>query len=82
MELQFRTKSILAAQVIGDGQAQRGIEILNKFDGALFNITDQLMLGLLRRYAVDLVFALSRRTLGEVTMPRNVRSDANALLVG
>jgi len=51
IELQFRTESILAAPTIGDGQVLGVIEILNKFDGGRFNITDQLMLGLLYRYA-------------------------------
>jgi len=82
MEPQSRTESVLAARTIGDGQVLGVIEILNKFDGGLFNITDQLMLGLLCRYAGELLFALSRRALGEVTMPRNVRSDASAPLVG
>ena len=76
VELQFRTESILAAPIVGDGSVLGVIEILNKTDGELFNVHDQLMLGLLCRFAGELLYALSRRALGEVTSPRNARSGA------
>lgn len=82
MELQFRTESILAAPIIGDSNVLGVIEIVNKIDGELFNVHDQLMLSLLCRYAGELLFALGRRAHGEVTKPRTAHSDAAVQLAG
>jgi GAF domain-containing protein len=62
-ELEFRTRSILAAPIIGDTKVLGVIEILNKVDGELFNLNDQMMLSLLCRFAGELLHTLTRRTL-------------------
>nr|MBN1229041.1 GAF domain-containing protein [Anaerolineae bacterium] len=51
--LNFVTKSILAAPIVGRGRILGVIEVLNKLNGQPFNETDQVLLTLLCRFAGD-----------------------------
>lgn len=54
-EFGFKTRSMLAAPVIGGGQVLGVIEVLNKHDGRLFNHDDQTLLTLMCRFSGELL---------------------------
>lgn len=60
-QLQFSTKSILAAPIIGGGRTLGVIEVLNKHDGRLFSSDDQALLTLICRFAGELLFSMMER---------------------
>jgi len=57
-ELEFTTKSILAAPIIGGGKLLGVIELLNKSDRSLFVTSDQTLLTLICRFVGELLFTL------------------------
>ncbi len=57
-ELHFKTRSILAAPIIGGGQVLGVIEVLNKEDEEPFTVDDQTLLTLMCRYAGELLHTL------------------------
>lgn len=54
-EFEFKTKSLLAAPIIGGGNVLGVIEVLNKRDGKLFNTDDQTLLTLMCRFSGELL---------------------------
>lgn len=54
-EFEFKTKSMLAAPIIGGGNVLGVIEVLNKRDGKLFNTDDQTLLTLMCRFSGELL---------------------------
>lgn len=54
-EFAFKTRSMLAAPIIGGGQTLGVIEVLNKRDGKLFNTDDQTLLTLMCRFSGELL---------------------------
>ncbi|HSS65774.1 MAG TPA: GAF domain-containing protein, partial [Gammaproteobacteria bacterium] len=72
-EFGFKTRSMLAAPVIGGGQVLGVIEVLNKHDGKLFNHDDQTLLTLMCRFSGELLASVIRQnesSLKETTAPR------------
>jgi GAF domain-containing protein len=60
-EVEFNTRSILAAPIVGGGQVLGVIELLNKEGGALFSTGDQTLLSLMCRFSGELLYTLIRR---------------------
>jgi sigma-B regulation protein RsbU (phosphoserine phosphatase) len=60
-EVEFNTRTILAAPIVGGGQVLGVIELLNKEGGALFSIGDQTLLSLMCRFSGELLYTLIRR---------------------
>ena len=54
-EFGFKTRSMLAAPVIGGGKVLGVVEVLNKHDGKLFNQDDQTLLTLMCRFSGELL---------------------------
>ena len=54
-EFGFKTRSMLAAPVIGGGKMLGVVEVLNKHDGKLFNQDDQTLLTLMCRFSGELL---------------------------
>ncbi len=57
-ELDFHTQAVLAAPIIGGGKVLGVIELLNKENAKLFSISDQTHLGLVCRFAGELLDSL------------------------
>src|SRR5688572_9726805 len=57
----FRTKSLLAAPIIGNDQVLGVVEVLNKRGGALFNETDQTLMTLLCHFAGEVLTTMMLR---------------------
>ena len=57
-EYQFRTRSILAAPLLGGGQVLGVVELLNKRSGRLFTQNDLNLLSLFCRFAGELLYTL------------------------
>ena len=64
-EFEFRTKSMLAAPIIGGGQVLGVIEVLNKRDGKLFNTDDQTLLTLMCRFSGELLTTVIQQNQSE-----------------
>jgi len=60
-ELGFRTNSMLAAPILAGTTVLGVIEVLNKRDGKLFTEEDQILLGLICRFAGELLDGVVRR---------------------
>jgi signal transduction protein with GAF and PtsI domain len=66
--LQFQTRSVVAAPIIGRSRMLGVIELLNKRDGEPFNEMDQSLLMLLCRLAGDVLYAMmDQEEAGHVT---------------
>ncbi len=57
-ELDFHTQAVLAAPIIGGGKVLGVIELLNKEEAKLFSLSDQTHLGLVCRFAGELLESL------------------------
>lgn len=57
-QLEFNTKSLLAAPLVGGGRVLGVIELLNKTDKKLFSISDQTLLSIICRFAGELLYTL------------------------
>ncbi len=57
-ELDFHTQAVLAAPIIGRGKVLGVIELLNKENSKLFSLPDQTHLGLVCRFAGELLESL------------------------
>ena len=57
-EFEFRTRSVLAAPIIGGGRVLGVIEVLNKRDEQLFSTGDQTLLTLLCRFSGELLYTV------------------------
>ena len=64
LEFSFRTRSILAAPIIGSGRVLGVIEVVNKNSGAGFSAADQALLSLLCRFAGELLIVVMDRQQG------------------
>nr|VFJ65616.1 MAG: sigma-B regulation protein RsbU (phosphoserine phosphatase) [Candidatus Kentron sp. FW] len=62
---EFRTSSILAAPLMGDGKLLGVIEVLNRKDGQLFSTGDQELLTLFCRLAGELLYSVLKEKRGE-----------------
>jgi sigma-B regulation protein RsbU (phosphoserine phosphatase) len=60
-EFGFKTRSMLAAPVIGGGKVLGVVEVLNKHDGKLFNQDDQTLLTLMCRFSGELLYSVIRQ---------------------
>jgi len=60
-EFEFKTKSLLAAPIIGGGRLLGVIEALNKRDGLYFNNHDQTLLTLVCRFAEEILHTMVTR---------------------
>lgn len=72
-EFGFKTRSMLAAPVIGGGQVLGVIEVLNKHDGKLFNHDDQTLLTLMCRFSGELLTSVIQQnesSLKQTTQPK------------
>lgn len=72
-EFGFKTRSMLAAPVVGGGQVLAVIEVLNKHDGKLFNHDDQTLLTLMCRFSGELLTSVIQQnesSLKQTTSPR------------
>ncbi len=72
-EFGFKTRSMLAAPVIGGGQVLGVIEVLNKHDGRLFNHDDQTLLTLMCRFSGELLTSVIQQnesSLKQTTQPK------------
>jgi GAF domain-containing protein len=72
-EFGFKTRSMLAAPVIGGGKVLGVIEVLNKHDGRLFNHDDQTLLTLMCRFSGELLTSVIQQnesSLKQTTEPR------------
>ncbi len=72
-EFGFKTRSMLAAPVIGGGKVLGVIEVLNKHDGRLFNHDDQTLLTLMCRFSGELLTSVIQQnesSLKQTTKPR------------
>ena len=69
-ELQFNTKSLLAAPLIGGGRVLGVIELLNKHDQKLFSTSDQTLLNLICRFVGELLYTLIRNNQEQQTALR------------
>jgi len=67
-ELGFETRSVLAAPLVGGARVLGVVELLNKHDGRLFTTSDELLLGLLCRFAGELLYGL-------ISGEQNARAD-------
>ncbi|MEM7408063.1 MAG: GAF domain-containing protein [Pseudomonadota bacterium] len=78
-EVAFRTRSILAAPIVGDGRVLGAIEILNKSEERLFNMDDEKMLSLLCRFAGELLQTLTRKSLANarIRIPQVARNEGH-----
>ena len=61
LDLDFRTRSVLAAPLMGGDRVLGVIEVLNKQEGKLFNAGDQTLLTLICRFAGELLYTLIER---------------------
>lgn len=61
VEFSFRTRSVLAAPILGFGRVLGVIEVVNKRDRAGFGAADQAMLSLLCRFAGELLVVIMER---------------------
>ncbi|MFT5173505.1 MAG: GAF domain-containing protein [Gammaproteobacteria bacterium] len=59
-DLKYRTRSILAVPVIGGNKLLAVIEVLNKRDGRLFSVGNKTLLGLMCRFAGEVLYSLVR----------------------
>ncbi len=66
-EFEFKTKSMLAAPIIGGGQVLGVIEVLNKRDGKLFNTDDQTLLTLMCRFSGELLNTMIQQNQGKIS---------------
>jgi GAF domain-containing protein len=57
----FTTNSVLAVPIVGKGQVLGVIEVLNKFNGTVYNQTDQMLLMLLCRFAGDVLHTMAHQ---------------------
>lgn len=64
-ELDFETRSVLAAPILGGGRVLGVIEILNKSNGRLFSSGDQTLLSLICRFAGELLHNVIGSRAGE-----------------
>ena len=72
-EFGFKTRSMLAAPVIGGGQVLGVIEVLNKHDSRLFNHDDQTLLTLMCRFSGELLTSVIQQnesSLKQTTEPK------------
>lgn len=72
-EFGFKTRSMLAAPVIGGGKVLGVVEVLNKHDGRLFNHDDQTLLTLMCRFSGELLTSVIQQnesSLKQTTEPR------------
>lgn len=72
-EFGFKTRSMLAAPIIGGGQMLGVIEVLNKQDGKLFNHDDLTLLTLMCRFSGELLTSVVQQNEGnlqQTTTPR------------
>ena len=75
-EFSFKTRSMLAAPVIGGGKVLGVVEVLNKHDGKLFNQDDQTLVTLMCRFSGELLNSVIRQneaSLGQTTEPKDGR---------
>jgi GAF domain-containing protein len=56
----YRTRSILAIPVIGGSKLRAVIEVINKRDGRLFSVGNKTLLGLMCRFAGEILYSLVR----------------------
>lgn len=61
-ELGFATNTILAAPIVGGGRVLGVVEVLNKLDGLQFNADDEALLGLMCRFAGELLVNILQRS--------------------
>jgi GAF domain-containing protein len=73
-ELGYRTRSVIAAPIIGGGKLLGVVEIVNKRDGELFNFGDQTLLSLLCRFAGELLHSVIESS--QARPPRDGRPEA------
>lgn len=59
-DLHYRTRSILAVPLIGGNKLLAVIEVLNKRDGRLFSVGNKTLLGLMCRFAGEVLYSLVR----------------------
>jgi GAF domain-containing protein len=72
-EFGFKTRSMLAAPVIGGGNVLGVVEVLNKHDGKLFNQDDQTLLTLMCRFSGELLISVIQQnesSLKQTTKPK------------
>lgn len=72
-EFGFKTRSMLAAPVIGGGKVLGVVEVLNKHDGKLFNRDDLTLLTLMCRFSGELLVSVIRQneaSLKQTTEPK------------
>lgn len=72
-EFGFKTRSMLAAPIIGGGSVLGVIEVLNKQDGKLFNHDDLTLLTLMCRFSGELLTSVIQQNEGDLkqtTAPR------------
>lgn len=60
-EFHFRTKSILAAPIIGGGRVLGVLEMLNKQGGMSFSSCDQTLLTIMCRFAGELLYTMLQK---------------------
>jgi len=74
--IEYKTKSIAAAPLIGGGRMLGVVEALNKRDGQLFTNGNQTLLSLMCRYAGELLYAVIRDgSLSQTQPPRTSDRD-------
>jgi GAF domain-containing protein len=66
-EFRFKTRSMLAAPVIGGGKVLGVVEVLNKHDGKLFNRDDQTLLTLMCRFSGELLISVIQQNEASLT---------------
>ncbi|MFT5448912.1 MAG: hypothetical protein ACI9DC_004098 [Gammaproteobacteria bacterium] len=59
-DIQYQTRSILAIPVIGGNELLAVIEVINKRDGRLFSVGNKTLLGLMCRFAGEVLYSLVR----------------------
>ncbi len=72
-EFGFKTRSMLAAPVIGGGQVLGVIEVLNKQDGRLFNHDDQRLLTLMCRFSGELLTSVIQQNESSLKQTTGLR---------
>ncbi len=72
----FQTNSVLAAPIVGRGKVLGVIEVLNKQTGKQYEVTDQMLMELLCRFAGDCLATMAAQE--EVEAPKKGKSKAAA----
>ncbi len=58
-EIDYRTKSLVAAPLVGGGRVLGVVEVLNKRDGRFFSVGNQTLLNLMCRFAGELLYSMA-----------------------